>query len=145
MIPPLKSFALAIRVMKTFARSERSWRSVGSFIVLQGEFWPNGIYAGISEVAYAMQDLSVNRVGIFPTKRIERSNRKNGLQRGFGCEAPDGRRAVAEGLPARLPTIGSVKIVVLFHDSATIVAAISLHDSAPFFSGFSRISSCNKP
>jgi hypothetical protein len=68
MIPPLKSFALASRVMKTFARSERSWRSVGSFIVLQGEFWPNGIYAGISEVAYAMQDLSVNRVGIFPTK-----------------------------------------------------------------------------
>ncbi|CAM2163998.1 hypothetical protein BLAT2472_140051 [Burkholderia latens] len=40
--------------------------------VLQGEFWLNGIYAGISEVAYAMQDLSVNRVGIFPTRCIEK-------------------------------------------------------------------------
>ncbi|WP_256260725.1 hypothetical protein [Burkholderia sp. NFPP32] len=72
MIPPLKSFALAIRVMTTFARSGRTRRSVGSFIFLQGEFWPNGIYVGISEVAYAAQDLSVNRVGIFPTRRIER-------------------------------------------------------------------------
>ncbi|HEF5181399.1 hypothetical protein [Burkholderia cenocepacia] len=92
MIPPLKSFALAIHVMKTFARSVRTGRSAGSFIVLQGEFWPNGIYAGISEVAYAVQDLSVNRVGIFPTRRIERGFEKNGLQRGFGCETPDGRR-----------------------------------------------------
>ncbi|WP_254616518.1 hypothetical protein [Burkholderia metallica] len=93
MIPPLKSFALAIRVMKTFARSLRTGRSVGSFIVLQGEFWPRSIYAGISEVAYAVQDLSVNRVGIFPTRRIERDSRKNGLQRKFGCEGPDGRHA----------------------------------------------------
>ncbi|WP_192386773.1 hypothetical protein [Burkholderia cepacia] len=59
--------------MKTFARSERSGRSVGSFIVLQGEFWPNGIYAGISEVAYAMQDLSVNRVGIFRQGELKAS------------------------------------------------------------------------
>ncbi|MCA8275966.1 hypothetical protein LGN17_26135 [Burkholderia sp. AU30280] len=145
MIPPLKSFALAIRVMKTFARSERSWRTVGSFIVLQGEFWPNGIYAGISEVAYAMQDLSVNRVGIFPTKRIERSNRESEWRRGFGGDVSDGLRAVTKGLPARLPTIGSVKIIVVFHDGATIVASISISVSLPFFSGFSRISSCNKP
>ncbi|WP_244136603.1 hypothetical protein [Burkholderia sp. BCC0405] len=145
MIPPLKSFALAIRVMKTFARSERSWRTVGSFIVLQGEFWPNGIYAGISEVTYAMQDLSVNRVGIFPTRRIERSNRESEWRRGFGCDASDGLRAVTEGLPARLPTIGSVKIIVVFHNGATIVASISIFVSTPFFSWFSRISSCNKP
>ncbi|WP_185723288.1 hypothetical protein [Burkholderia cenocepacia] len=145
MIPPLKSFALAIHVMKTFARSARTGRSVGSFIVLQGEFWPNGIYVGISEVAYAVQDLSVNRVGIFPTRRIER-NRKNGLQREFGCEGPPmAATPEVEGLPARLLTIGSVKIIVLFHDSATIVMAVAIHDSAPFFSGFSRISSCNKP
>ncbi|WP_277399478.1 hypothetical protein [Burkholderia sp. Se-20373] len=145
MIPPLKSFALAIRVMKTFARSGRSWRSVGSFIVLQGEFWPNGMCAGISEVAYAAQDLSVNRVGIFPTKRIERLDWGNGWQREFGCDVSDGLRSVAEGLPARLPAIGSVKIIVLFHEDATIVASISVSVSAPFLSGFSRISSCNKP
>ncbi|WP_175904811.1 hypothetical protein [Burkholderia seminalis] len=131
--------------MKTFARSERTWRAVGSFIVLQGEFWPNAIYVGISEVAYAMQDLSVNRVGIFPTKRIERRERESGRQREFGREGADGRPPVAEGLPAGLPTIGSVKVIVVFHDSATIVASISIHDFAPFFSGFSRISSCNKP
>ncbi|WP_164991954.1 hypothetical protein [Burkholderia stabilis] len=145
MIPPLKSFALAIHVMKTFARSERSWRSVGSFIVLQGEFWPNGIYAGISEVAYAMQDLSVNRVGIFPTRRIERNRKENEGWRGFHRDVPDGRRAMAEGLPARLPTIGSVKIIELFHVDATIDASISICVSAPFFLGFSCISSCNKP
>ncbi|WP_254608680.1 hypothetical protein [Burkholderia lata] len=145
MIPPLKSFALAIRVMKTFARSGRSWRSVGSFIVLQGEFWPNGIYAGISEVAYAMQDFSVNRVGIFPTRRIERCKRGSAWQQGFGCDGSDGLQAVIKGLPARLPTIGSVKIIVLFHDDATIDASISIPVSKPFFSGFSRISSCNKP
>ncbi|WP_179948981.1 MULTISPECIES: hypothetical protein [Burkholderia] len=145
MIPPLKSFALAIHVMKTFARSMRSGRSIGSFIVLQGEFWPNGIYVGISEVAYAMQDLSVNRVGIFPTRRIEREGRKSGLQREFGCTGWMAAARVAQGLPAGLPTIGSVKIIVLFHDSATIVMAVAIPDSAPFFSGFSRISSCNKP
>ncbi|WP_236872069.1 hypothetical protein [Burkholderia stabilis] len=145
MIPPLKSFALAIRVMKTFARSGRSWRSVGSFIVLQGEFWPNGIYAGISEVAYAMQDLSVNRVGIFPTRRIERCNRESEQQQGFGCDGTDGLHAMAEGVPTRLPTIGSVKIIVLFHAGATIEVSISIRVSSPFFSGFSRISSCNKP
>ncbi|WP_185723037.1 hypothetical protein [Burkholderia anthina] len=101
MIPPLKSVALAIHVMKTFARSVRTGRSVGSFIVLQGEFWPNGIYVGISEVAYAMQDLSVNRVGIFLTRPIERRHWKNGLQRGFGCEEADARRAGGGRLASR--------------------------------------------
>ncbi|MDW9225910.1 hypothetical protein C7S15_0446 [Burkholderia cepacia] len=131
--------------MKTFARSERSGRSVGSFIVLQGEFWPNGIYAGISEVAYAMQDLSVNRVGIFPTRRIESFNRESTCRRGFGRDGSNGPGAMTKGLPARLPAIGSVKIIVLFHNDATIVASVSIPDSAPFFSGFLRISSCNKP
>jgi hypothetical protein len=145
MIPPLKSFALAIHVMKTFARSVRTGRSAGSFIVLQGEFWPNGIYAGISEVAYAVQDLSVNRVGIFPTRRIERGFEKTGCNADSVARRPTAVAPGVEGLPARLPAIGSVKIIVLFHDSATIVVAISIHDSAPFFSGFLRISSCNKP
>ncbi|CAG9202393.1 hypothetical protein BVIET440_210081 [Burkholderia vietnamiensis] len=44
--------------------------AAGTFIVLQAEFWLNGLYAGISEVAYAVQDLSVNRVGIFPTEKM---------------------------------------------------------------------------
>ncbi|WP_155633908.1 hypothetical protein [Burkholderia cepacia] len=131
--------------MKTFARSGRSWRTVGSFIVLQGEFWPNGIYAGISEVAYATQDLSVNRVGIFPTRRIESFNRESKRQRGFGRDGSNGLHVMTEGFPATLPAIESVKIIVLFHDDATIVASVSIPDSAPFFSGFLRISSCNKP
>ncbi|CAG9259536.1 conserved hypothetical protein [Burkholderia cepacia] len=131
--------------MKTFARSERSGRSVGSFIVLQGEFWPNGIYAGISEVAYAMQDLSVNRVGIFPTRRIESFNRESKCRRRFGRDGSNGPGSMTKGLPTRLPAIGSVKIIVLFHNDATIVASVSIPDSAPFFSGFLRISSCNKP
>ncbi|CAM2164002.1 hypothetical protein BLAT2472_140052 [Burkholderia latens] len=50
-----------------------------------------------------------------------------------------------EGRPARLPEIESVKIIVVFHNSATIVVAISLLVCAPFFSGFLRISACNKP
>jgi hypothetical protein len=69
-IPPLENFALAFRVMKTFALSAPTGAAAGTFIVLQAEFWLNGLYAGISEVAYAVQDLSVNRVGIFPTEKM---------------------------------------------------------------------------
>ncbi|WP_334047348.1 hypothetical protein [Burkholderia cepacia] len=87
--------------MKTFARSGRSGRAVGSFIVLQGEFWPNGIYAGISEVAYAMQDLSVNRVGIFPTRRIESFSRESKRRRGFGCDGSNGLGAITKGFPGK--------------------------------------------
>jgi hypothetical protein len=77
--------------MKTFARSGRNWRAVGTFIVLQGEFWPNGIYAGISEVAYAVQDLSVNRVGIFPTRRFEREQSKSDATGALALMRADGR------------------------------------------------------
>ncbi|HDR8861879.1 hypothetical protein [Burkholderia territorii] len=131
--------------MKTFARSGPVGRTVGTFIVLQGEFWPNGIYAGISEVAYAAQDLSVNRVGIFPTKRIEREQTAGRMMREFVDDALAHGKNPAEGVPARLPGNESVKIIVVFHDSATILVAISLCVSAPFLSGFSRISRCNKP
>ncbi|WP_156443162.1 hypothetical protein [Burkholderia sp. RF4-BP95] len=131
--------------MKTFARSGRAGRTVGTFIVLQGEFWLNGIYVGISEVAYAAQDLSVNRVGIFPTKRIEREQTAGRVTREFVDDAVPHGTNPAGGLPTRLPESESVKIIVVFHDSATILVAISLYVSAPFLSGFSRISWCNKP
>ncbi|MGU7883628.1 hypothetical protein ACV22Y_27625 [Burkholderia sp. AW50-3] len=131
--------------MKTFARSGRVGRTVGTFIVLQGEFWLNGIFAGISEVAYAAQDLSVNRVGIFPTRRIEREQTVGRLTREFVDDAVPRGTNPAEGHPARPPENESVKIIVVFHDSATILVAISLCVSAPFLSGFSRISWCNKP
>ncbi|WP_146123234.1 hypothetical protein [Burkholderia multivorans] len=115
--------------------------SVGMFIVLQREFWPNGNGTGISEVAYAVQDLSVNRVGIFPTRRIERLNeQKCGVRFGETC-ADMPRRAVRQGMPGR----ESVKIIVVFHDGATIALTISIPVSVPFLFGFSRISSCNKP
>ncbi|KAB0631547.1 hypothetical protein [Burkholderia latens] len=113
--------------------------------VLQGEFWPNGIYAGISEVAYAMQDLSVNRVGIFPTTRIETRQTAGQVGRESVCNVVPHGTNPAKDRPAKLPEIESVKIIVVFHNSATIVAGISLHVCAPFLSGFSRISSCNKP
>ena len=115
--------------------------SVGMFIVLQREFWPNGNGTGISEVAYAVQDLSVNRVGIFPTRRIESLNEeKCGVRFGETC-ADTPRRAVRQGMRGR----ESVKIIVVFHYGATIALTISIRVSVPFLFGFSRISSCNKP
>jgi len=96
--------------MKTFARSGPAGRSVGTFIFLQGEFWPNGIYAGISEVAYAAQDLSVNRVGIFPTRRIEREQTAGRVTREFVDDAVRHGTNPAEGLPARLPESESEKL-----------------------------------
>ncbi|WP_124662798.1 hypothetical protein [Burkholderia sp. Bp8998] len=122
--------------MKTFARSGGTRPTVGTFIVLQGEFWPNGIYAGISEVAYAMQDLSVNRVGIFPTRRIEREQTAGRMWREFVGDAIAHGTNPAEGHPARLPESESVKIIVVFHDSATIVVAISFMFPHPFYRGF---------
>jgi hypothetical protein len=89
--------------MKTFARSGPAGLFVGTFIFLQGEFWPNGIYAGISEVACAAQDLSVNRVGIFPTRRIERKQTGGRVTREFVDDAVRHGTNPAEGLPARLP------------------------------------------
>jgi hypothetical protein len=145
MIPPLKSFAVGLSCYENVCSVGPYWPTPARLSVLQGEFWPNPIYVGISEVAYAAQDLSVNRVGIFPTRRIERDKKRGKWGREFvGDAVPHGTNP-AGGCPARLPARESVKIIVVFHDSATIVAAVSHDVSGPFLSGFSRISRCNKP
>ncbi|WP_174903554.1 hypothetical protein [Burkholderia pseudomultivorans] len=55
------------------------------------------------------------------------------------------RRYAGEGRPARLPADESVKIIVLFHAGATILITMAARVYAHYFSGFLRISSCNKP
>ncbi|WP_232459559.1 hypothetical protein, partial [Burkholderia ubonensis] len=119
MISPLSAFGHSCyeNVCSTWRLVARNRHVYG----LTTGFWLNGFYAGISKVACAAQDLSVNRVGIFPTRAIERKI------------VDLTRHIAAKGRLAGLSARGSVKIIVLFHDAATIDLVVSHSAPGPVY------------